>query len=131
MTQQQQSGKVLGYMDFSTGKFLSLAELAEAKAKAAKAKAKAERKPRGPSKAQIARVEAQLANHPAVQFVEWRAEWAVPEFWIVYRYPYVSTRTGNCFDAEETVAGALAAVQEVESDPDANAEWEDDEEAQA
>lgn len=124
----QQSGKVLGYMDLSTGTFTSLAELAEAKAKAAKAKAKAARKPRGPSKAQIARVEETLAQHPAVQFVEWRAEWDVPAFWIVYRFPWISTATGNCFDSEETVAGALAAVQAVESDPDAGAEWEDDEE---
>lgn len=124
----QQSGKVLGYMDLSTGTFTSLAELAEAKAKAAKAKAKAARKPRGPSRAQIARVEATLAAHPAVQYVEWREGWDVPAFWIVYRFPFISTATGNCFDAEETVAGALAAVQAVESDPDAGAEWEDDEE---
>jgi len=124
---QQQSGKVLGFLDLSTGTFTSLAELAEAKAKAAKAKAKAERKPRGPSKKEVARVEATLAAHPAVQFVEWREEWDVPAFWVVYRFPYVSTATGNCFDSEETVAGALAAVQAVVADPDASAEWEDDE----
>lgn len=92
--------------------------------------APAPRKPRGPSKAEIARTIATIAADPRVDEVSWVEVWDEPAFDLNYRHPWISPVTGNCFDTQRTVAGALNALRFIYADPTADAEWDDVPEAQ-
>jgi hypothetical protein len=119
-TRKKQASDLIGYISLTTGKFVSAAEIQQRKLVA-----RQQRKPRSPSKAQIAEVIAELQQHPAVASVEWRTDWDEAQFDVRLRMPWISHATGDAWDNAYTMAEARALPQNWVQDPTADAEWDD------
>ena len=119
-TRKKQANDLIGYISLTTGMFVSAAELQQRKAAA-----RQQRKPRSPSKAQVAAVIAELQQHPAVESVEWRTDWDDAQFDIRLRRPWISQATGDAWDNAYTMAEARDLPKNWMRDADADADWDD------